>query len=175
MEHGGDGWLGYDRRFLQRAALTPDVSWLTMDSTLWNIAFSGQAKTSRCKFCFSLSHESDDCDWAPTPKRSFVKLHIKQNSSHIHKREQPLSHVELQPCPYRAQCCYQHVCLLCGANHKLTTCSLQKGKHKTQQLLTPTSIFTNHRLSNSNNAIPLTSPQLNNNSNTTTLTDAEKH
>ena len=110
-----------------------------MDTTLWNIAFSGQAKTSRCKFCFSLSHESDDCDWAPTPKG--------RSSSSILSKTRPTSTTSVsnrcctwnynQLCPYGAQCRYQHVCLLCGANHKITTCSLQKGKHRNQQQLTP--------------------------------------
>ena len=34
--------------------------------TLWNMAYVGQAKVSRCKQCFSLT----DCNWAPFPLTS---------------------------------------------------------------------------------------------------------
>ena len=66
MEYDGETWLAYDRRFRQTVAATPDTVWAKIDPTLWNKAFTGQAKSKRCKYCFSLSHESTDCDWAPT-------------------------------------------------------------------------------------------------------------
>ena len=66
MEYDGETWLAYDRRFRQTVAATPDTMWAKIDPTLWNKAFTGQAKSKRCKYCFSLSHESTDCDWAPT-------------------------------------------------------------------------------------------------------------
>ena len=56
MEYGRDSWLGYDRRFCQMAAASPDIVWAKIDPTLWNMAITGQAKSSRCKFCFSLAH-----------------------------------------------------------------------------------------------------------------------
>ena len=57
----GRCWLGYDRGFQQQAAATP-TRWAVVDPTLWNLAFSGQAGTSRCRYCFSLSHCSSDCE-----------------------------------------------------------------------------------------------------------------
>ena len=70
MEYEGDGWLGYDRRFRQTAATSPDTPWSKIELTLWNKAFAGQARASRCKYCFSLTHTAEDCDWAPTPSTS---------------------------------------------------------------------------------------------------------
>ena len=67
LEYGSDSWLGYDRRFRQMAAASPDTVWTKIDPTLWSMVFTGQAKSHRCKFCFSLTHPSEDCDWAPTP------------------------------------------------------------------------------------------------------------
>ena len=73
MEYAGDAWLGYDRRFRQRAAADPGMSWATIDPTFWSLAFSGRAKASRCKHCFSLTHTSANCEWSapgagwPTP------------------------------------------------------------------------------------------------------------
>ena len=72
MEYSGDGWLGYDQRFRQRAAANLDAVWareLTKPCA-WNIAFAGQGRASRCCFCFSLSHHSDDCDWAPSSTKN---------------------------------------------------------------------------------------------------------
>ena len=53
MEHAGEGWMGYDRRFRQIAATKPNVVWAQTDTTLWNFAFSGNA---RAEFCSNLSH-----------------------------------------------------------------------------------------------------------------------
>ena len=60
MEYDGDGWLGYDRRFWQMAAVSTDVPWSRIDPTLWNKAFVGQAKVAWCKHCFSLMQLSAD-------------------------------------------------------------------------------------------------------------------
>ena len=64
MEYSGDAWLGYDRWFRQCAATGYTKSWAIIDPTLWNLAFSGKARATRCKFCFSLSHGSSDCAWS---------------------------------------------------------------------------------------------------------------
>ena len=65
MEYDSDTWLGYDRRFRQNAPASPGTVWARIDPTLWNVAFTGQAKSRRCKYCFSLSHQSVECDWVP--------------------------------------------------------------------------------------------------------------
>ena len=64
-EYSGDAWQGYNRRFRQRAAMTTKLEWDVIDTTLWNLAFTGHAYAGRCKHCFSLSHSHDSCDWAP--------------------------------------------------------------------------------------------------------------
>ena len=65
LEYKNDCWIGYDCRFRQQAASQPHHPWSIIDNTLWNLAFAGHAKTSRCKYCFSLSHQSYDCDLSP--------------------------------------------------------------------------------------------------------------
>ena len=47
-----------------------------IDPTLWNMAFTGQAKSRRCKFCFSLTHPSEDYDWAPSPPQPNSLPHL---------------------------------------------------------------------------------------------------
>ena len=67
MEYPGDHWLGYDRRFRQRAAVTKTIKWSKIDTTLWHLAFAGRSSIARCKYCFSIAHCSTDCELAPDP------------------------------------------------------------------------------------------------------------
>ena len=60
-EYRNDCWLGYDRCFRQQATSQSNRKWSDMDSTLWNMAFTGQARTDQC---FSLFHASKDCKLA---------------------------------------------------------------------------------------------------------------
>ena len=65
MEYPGDHWLGYDRRFRQRAAVTKTTKWSKIDTTLWHLAFAGRPSIARCKYCFNVTHCSSDCELAP--------------------------------------------------------------------------------------------------------------
>ena len=67
QEYRGDSWIEYDRRFHLSAAANGTKVWACINPTLWNLAFTGNAKTSRCTHCFSLIHTSSDCEWAPDP------------------------------------------------------------------------------------------------------------
>ena len=64
LEYAGDSWLAYDRRFRLMAAANRNTTWATVNTTLWNLAFTGKAKSSRCRYCFSITHSSANCDWA---------------------------------------------------------------------------------------------------------------
>ena len=74
-EFRNDCWLGYDRRFRQWAASHPRTRWVAIEPTLWSLAFQGQARSSRCKHCFSLSHSSVECELSlePHPGRSLAR------------------------------------------------------------------------------------------------------
>ena len=76
-EYDGDGWLGYDICFHQNAAASPDICWSKIDPTLWNKAFVRQAKATRYKKCFCLTHAAEECDWAPTPSASKSMPHTQ--------------------------------------------------------------------------------------------------
>ena len=69
-EYHNDRWLAYDRRFRQQAASQPGCKWSSIETTLWNWAFTSQARASRCKHCFSLFHQSKDCEFSPNPTSS---------------------------------------------------------------------------------------------------------
>ena len=63
-EYKNDCWLAYDRCFHQQAASDPHCNWSNINSTLWNLVFTGQARANRCLHCLSLFHSSTDCELA---------------------------------------------------------------------------------------------------------------
>ena len=64
IQYDGDDRIGYDQRFRLSAAANSSKSWASLDTTLWNLAFTGYAKVARCKHCFCLTHASSECEWA---------------------------------------------------------------------------------------------------------------
>ena len=123
MEYEGDAWLGYDRRFRQRAASNPQASWDKSDSTLWDIAFSGKAKANRCHHCFSLSHTSSECEWSAEA----AQQEIRPLMSMSHQQAAPMTsnqpraicksfNFDPNPgCTFK-NCTYEHVCWYCYHN-----------------------------------------------------------
>ena len=115
-EYKNDCWIGYDRRFRQQAALHPHRPWSTVDSTLWTLAFAGQAKTSRCKHCFSMAHQSNDCDLAPEP--SAKPYQYSQRRQICFRWNETLT----PTCSY-PNCKYQHICYICAHDPGITNVS----------------------------------------------------
>ena len=107
MEYAGDAWLGYDRRFRQRAAADLGMSWAKIDPTLWSLAFSGRAKASRCKYCFSLTHTSANCEWS-TPEQGGQPPMPTTGPICFDWNKDP------RPGCSRANCSYQHFCYYCA-------------------------------------------------------------
>ena len=75
IQYKGDSWVGYDRRFRLSAAANSVKVWASLDPTLWNLAFAGNARVSRCKHCFALTHTSSECEWA-SKLHSQAALHL---------------------------------------------------------------------------------------------------
>ena len=57
-EYQGNCWLAHDMHVRQQASSLPNCKWSTIDSTIWNLAFTGKARASRCRHYFSLFHLS---------------------------------------------------------------------------------------------------------------------
>ena len=95
MEYDGEAWLGYDLRFRQRAASDQKTVWSQSDSMLWDLAFSGKAKANRCCYCFSLTHSSPQCEWAPdsqptpSPKPLFANISSPQHQPRYEPQTPP--------------------------------------------------------------------------------------
>ena len=108
MEYKGDGWLGYDRRFRQNVAADPDLVWVCLDPTFWNIAFAGQGSTTCCSYCFSLTHLSAECEWAqPAPKAA----PMLSTSPYIPLSAPRQTNSPLQPISYNWNYSHSPVCL----------------------------------------------------------------
>jgi len=53
-EYQNNRWMAYDRRFQQQAASHPSSKWSSIESTLWNFAFTEQVApctASACSIC----------------------------------------------------------------------------------------------------------------------------
>ena len=58
----GTAWVIYDRCYRRRAAAMKSLEWATIDSALYNEAFTGRARSiPRCQFCLSDNHTDNDC------------------------------------------------------------------------------------------------------------------
>ena len=124
-EYDSDTWLGYDRRFRQNAAVSPGTVWARIDPTLWNMAFTGQAKSRRCKYCFSLSHQSVECDWAPANPSTQPTNAPPPTNTRFNPRARAdqvcysWNHSPEPNCAFPG-CKYQHVCLYCAKDLQAT-------------------------------------------------------
>lgn len=125
MEYNSEAWLGYDRRFRQNAAATPGTVWAKIDPTLWNKAFTGQARAQRCQYCFSLTHKSDDCDWADTASSSQTPKLVAPmapTKPAVTPRTTRIcyawNHSPDTVCPF-PDCAYQHICLYCAKDNQV--------------------------------------------------------
>ena len=115
QEYRGDRWLGYDRRFRLQVAATPSIKWAVADSTLWNIAFSGRAGVSRCGYCFSLSHQSSDCESLPDTYKE--EIPYKYQLPRTTQYGERTSHTNKLP-PYHQPRSVQPVCYNFNENPK---------------------------------------------------------
>jgi len=81
---------------------------LEVNSTLWSLAFTGQAKASCCKHCFSLFHQSSDCEFAPAYSFSHAKVSARRRFICLQWNEQ-----SAQRCMF-PNCRYEHMCYNCA-------------------------------------------------------------
>ena len=104
----------YDRRFCLSTPANHNTCWGRIDQTLWSLAFSGRAKASRCKYCFSMSHQSTECAWAPEHPTSMTQptpLFPQWCSSPVCFKWNSTP----GQCPV-IKCAYDHIYLYCANN-----------------------------------------------------------
>ena len=67
----GAAWAQYDRAYRRQAALSKDLNWSRINTTLYSLCFAGRAKRGQvCSHCLSNNHQSDACPEAPAPRRA---------------------------------------------------------------------------------------------------------
>ena len=75
----GVAWAQYDRAYRHQAALSKDLNWSRINTTLYSLCFAGQAKRGQvCSHCLSNNHQSDNCPEAPAPVGQ--PLHAKHSA-----------------------------------------------------------------------------------------------
>ena len=128
IEYQNNCWLAYDRQFQQQAASQPDCKLSITESTLWNFAFTGQARASRCKHCFILFHQLKDCEFSPNTTSSSHDLPPYQTPGHRRYICRQWNEQYAQGCSF-PKCRYEHVCYYCAfnpaskdSNHKAVFC-----------------------------------------------------
>lgn len=126
----GEGWVTYDTCYRRQAAVTRALDWGQVDFTLYNETFTGRAKAiSRCKFCSSEHHSSNECMFAPeTPKQSPAP---KQGYSRYdrHESSHPSSSFACHLYNSRngnrcrfSPCKFTHSCAECQGSHPASQC-----------------------------------------------------
>ena len=107
---------------------SPQANGLLLTPPLWNLAFTGQARASRCTHCFSLFHQSKDCEFAPNPTSSSHDSPPYQTSSRRRFICRQWNEQYAEGCSF-PNCRYQHMCYYCAfnptakdSNHKAVFC-----------------------------------------------------
>ena len=116
MEYDDNRWMGYDRVFRLKATSQKGISWSSIDTTLWNVAFSGKSKTGRCSQCFSLTHSSAECRWSSETHSSKTTTGSVSQSTKMFRPVCYEWNATPSPnCSY-PHCKYEHKCAICVRN-----------------------------------------------------------
>ena len=124
MEYEGNGWLGYDRRFRLMAAAVPGTIWAKIEPTIWSMAFAWKGRTSRCKYCFSLSHSDQHCELSQNLQQTSDTRSSLATSSMQSSRTRPSpicnewNYNPAPRCPI-PRCRYRHICIPCSRNPRI--------------------------------------------------------
>ena len=95
------------------------------DPTLWNKAFTGQARAQQCQYRFSLTHKSVDYNWVDTASSSQTSKPVASTAPTkpaVTPRTTKIcyawNHSPDTACPF-PNCAYQHICLFCASDNQV--------------------------------------------------------
>ena len=87
-EFDGDGWYQYDRVFRRQVAITKDLHWSRVNTSLYSLCFAGKVRRATvCRHCWSASHTSGEC-----PEASLQPL--QQLQSALLQLQPPMQHLQ---------------------------------------------------------------------------------
>ena len=122
----GRQWVLYDRQYRREALARRDLNWSTLNSRLYNEAFTGQARTiSRCGYCLADDHAANACQADPDAGLRTIKDGTSPPVQHLPSQHSTLPELCRNfndgRCK-RPSCCYQHLCLNCHEGHPWLSC-----------------------------------------------------
>ncbi len=125
----GEGWLQYDRNFRKSAEVHPGIRWAEANTSLWTLAFCNAQPRPHCELCFSIDHETEQCDEYSPPEEPAKRRPAP--SSENYPRPQGKTPIcvnwNRRSCT-SSTCSFQHICLECHQRHKEKDCSVAVGK-----------------------------------------------
>ncbi len=131
-EFDGVGWVQYDRAFKRQAAVTKDLQWEKINTTLYSVCFAGKAKVqSLCSFCLCSGHPTTACPesmdygspWRPMqgwnlPQTATPTPRLAGSGAEVCRL---FNHAAGPRCHY-ASCKFRHACTSCGGPHPRSKC-----------------------------------------------------
>ena len=134
-------WVRYDAAFRRQAALTNNLRWSVINSTLYTMCFTGMAsETKRCEVCFATSHTERECAQRgdPDPDMRDPLKAIESALLAMAGKNEPLPNARPLPplppsrepcrkwnagsCMY-PRCRHTHACSVCRGPHPASKCS----------------------------------------------------
>lgn len=117
----GEGWVQYDRNFRKHAETHPGTRWAEANTSLWTLAFCNAQPRPHCELCFSLDHETPQCDEYEPPEEPTKRKQPNTDSSRAPGRHPICINWNRQSCN-SSTCTFQHICLECHQRHKEKDC-----------------------------------------------------
>ena len=138
----GTAWVIHDHCYWRLAAAIKSLSWASIDSALYNEAFTGRARAiPRCRVCLSENHMEAECPNRSLPilgylgggydgsgKSSMVQYqpqHVRQPTRMGQTGSQDICQLFNRARCKAVWCRRRHVCNHCGLPHPEIVCQAQ--------------------------------------------------
>ena len=126
----GLAWVQYDRAFHHQAAVSKNLDWSQVNTTLYSLCFAGRAKRSSiCAHCLSDNHTSENCPEAPSAPTSTPARRTSLGTSTSRSASSEICRLynakEGLRCHYKA-CRYAHACSKCRGAHPTSACTSER-------------------------------------------------
>ena len=135
-EFEGLGWLQYDRAYRRQVAMTKEVNWSKVNTTLYNLCLAGKARRIHlCKWCLSDSHQSELCPEVARPHLIGVgqgfPYHQHSNAGRSQRGTVEICRLyngrEGNRCKFNP-CKFAHLCMVCKRMHPVSACKAPEGR-----------------------------------------------
>lgn len=124
----GQAWVAYDRQYRREALARRDLNWATLDSRLYNEAFTGRARAiARCQHCLSETHVSVNCPANPNPgmyqpPTEFANASSAPGARSVAGNQQEICRSFNEGRCRFLRCKYLHICRECFHAHPWIAC-----------------------------------------------------